>query len=245
MADEDPKATVLLVASDLSRATYLADALANSGFQVRHVTRGSEAISQSAMSLPDVAVIDPPLADMDVLFLCRYLSEGCDLPILVSATSGREIDIVRALEAGADDYLVMPVRALELAARLRAVVRRTGNRRSGRPLAGRLAAGDLEIRLDKHEVYRKGVLIELSPIEFRLLACLVREAGRVVSHPKLIAQVWGPEYIECRHYLRVYIRYLRSKLEDDPGNPKLIASEWGVGYRFQFDPPLALPQSHG
>ena len=143
-------ATVLLVASDLSQATYLADALANSGFQVRHVTRGSEAISQSAMSLPDVVVIDPPLADMDVLFLCRYLSEGCDLPILISATSEREIDIVRALEAGTDDYLVMPVRTLELAARLRAVVRRTGNRRSGRPLEGRLAAILLAARQAGH-----------------------------------------------------------------------------------------------
>ena len=97
-------------------------------------------------------------------------------------------------------------------------------------------AGDLEIRLDEHKVYRRGVPIELSPIEFRLLACLAREAGRVVSHAKLMAQVWGPEYVDCRHYLRLYIRYLRSKLEDDPRDPRLILTEWGVGYRFQTDP---------
>jgi two-component system KDP operon response regulator KdpE len=136
-------------------------------------------------------------------------------------------------EAGADDYLVTPIRPVELNARLRAVLRRTADIPVKRVQAETLVAGDLEVRLKEHKVYREGELIDLSPIEFRLLSVLVQETGRAVSHSKLIAHVWGPEYVDCRHYLRLYVKYLRTKLEHDPKNPRLILSEWGVGYRFE------------
>ena len=226
-------ALLLFVGEDPGQLTSVADALNGGGFEIKHVPQGSEAITEVALAQPDLVLMEPPLPDMDALFLCRYLRQGYDVPILICSTSGREGDIVRALESGADEYIVMPVRPIELVARLRAVLRRAGNGHHGPANSERILAGEIEIRLDEHLAYRSGAPIELSPIEFRLLACLVREAGRVVSHSKLMARVWGPEYVDCRHYLRLYIRYLRSKLESDPGDPKLILSEWGVGYRFQ------------
>ena len=141
---------------------------------------------------------------------------------------------MRALDAGADDYLVMPIRPVELMARLRAVLRRTGDKRSGAcQWATPRRRETWSWYLDEHKAFRKGAEIDLSPIEFKLLAMLVRETGRPVSHSRLIAQVWGPEYVDCRHYLRLYIRYLRAKIEDLPESPELIQNEWGVGYRFE------------
>jgi two-component system KDP operon response regulator KdpE len=140
---------------------------------------------------------------------------------------------VRVFEAGADDYLVTPIRPVELSARLRAVLRRTADSPVRQQHSDTLVAGDLEIRLNEHKVYRHGNIIDLSPMEFRLLTVLVKETGRAVSHAKLIANVWGPEYVDCRHYLRLYVKYLRSKIETDPKNPRLVLSEWGVGYRFE------------
>ena len=166
----------------------------------------------------------------------RRLRARCAVPIVVCSTSSREQDVVQALEAGADDYLVMPIRPVELMARLRAVLRRMGEAPPAPANGKRIVAGDLELVLDGHKAFRKGVEIDLSPIEFKLLALLVRETGRPVSHSRLIAHVWGPEYVDCRHYLRLYIRYLRAKVEDAPQSPELIQNEWGVGYRFEPKP---------
>jgi two-component system KDP operon response regulator KdpE len=155
------------------------------------------------------------------------------VPIVVCAQSTREADIVAVFEAGADDYLVTPIRPVELTARLRAVLRRTIDAPRRQEQSDALVAGDVEIRVKEHRAYRRDVLVDLSPIEFRLLTVLVQEVGRAVSHSRLIASVWGPEYVDCRHYLRLYIKYLRSKMEDDPKDPRLFVSEWGVGYRFE------------
>src|SRR3990172_9127623 len=163
---------LLIVSGDPSRATYLADVLQGGGFEIRHVTDGADAITEVATSQPDVVMMEPPIPNMDALFLCRYLREGYDIPILLCSASGRESDIVRALDAGADDYLVMPVRPVELVARLRAVLRRAGDKTGNRDCKDRLAVGDLEVRLDEHRVLRRGMPVELSPLEFRLLACL-------------------------------------------------------------------------
>jgi len=168
-----------------------------------------------------------------MLAMCRRLRDSYPVPIVACSISSREQDVVRALDAGADDYLVVPIRPVELMARLRAVLRRLGDNGQTSPNGQRLVAGDIEILLDEQKAFRRGAEIELSPIEFKLLALLVRETGRPVSHSKLIAHVWGPEYVDCRHYLRLYVRYLRAKLEDSPQSPELIQNEWGVGYRFE------------
>jgi two-component system KDP operon response regulator KdpE len=230
--------SVVLTSGDQDVANLLAGVLADEGFCVVHAQCGHDAITSVCDIQPDLILVDTPVADIDGLELCRRLRGGTDAPIVVLAADAREADIVRALESGADEYLLRPVRSRELVARARALLRRSNGFHAS-PVNGRVILGDLEVSLDERRVYKRGQLVELSPIEFRLLACLLREAGRVVNHRKLMAQVWGGEYVDCRHYLRLYIGYLRSKLEDDPRDPKIILNEWGIGYR------LASPSPQG
>jgi DNA-binding response OmpR family regulator len=227
---------VLLVGSERGRVADLAGALDGDQFQLGYASTEPEAFNALAASDPSLILIELLSPDSQMLSVCRHLRARCIVPIVVCSTSSREQDIVRALDAGADDYLVMPVRPVELMARLRAVLRRMGEAPPAPANGKRIVAGDLELVLDEHKAFRKGVEIDLSPIEFKLLALLVRETGRPVSHSRLIAHVWGPEYVDCRHYLRLYVRYLRAKVEDAPQSPELIQNEWGVGYRFEPKP---------
>lgn len=226
-------AKVLLIGGAGVAGPHWSDALAQDGFTFERAGEERRALDLLSYSEPDLILIesaDPPAA---VWSLCQTIRRLYETPIVVCSSSVSEHDVVRALEAGADDYVVMPVRPVELVARLKAVLRRAGDAASRRAGEDRIVAGDIELRLDEHRAYRGGLPLDLSPIEYKLLASLVREAGRAVSHSKLIAHVWGPEYVDCRHYLRLYIRYLRSKIERDPRNPELILNEWGVGYRFE------------
>lgn len=225
-------ARVLVVGRGQNRAQDLRESLGASGFEFTQTTP-EEAVPTATASDADLVLLDYPLLDRDCLRLCRTLHSVSALPVVICSFSSAEADIVRAYEAGADDYLVMPVRPVEITARLRAVLRRAGERARPASQAGVLTAGDLEVRVNEHRVFLGGRELELSPIEFRLLAALVRQAGRAVSHSKLLSAVWGPEYVDCRNYLRLYIRYLRNKLEADPRAPTMILNEWGVGYRFE------------
>ncbi len=224
---------ILLIGHGKSDVAFFADALNGAEFEFEYVTSEAKALDSLAFSEPDLILIEFVAPDPRMLSLCQHLRRLCTIPIVVCSRNGREYDVVRALEAGADDYMAMPIRPVELAARLRALLRRAVER-GHIPLNGRhLIAGDIELKLNTHEVLRRGLPLELSPIEFKLLALLVRETGRAVSHSRLIAHVWGSEYVDCRHYLRLYIRYLRAKVEDNPEAPELILNEWGVGYRFE------------
>ena len=226
-------ARLLFLGNDGALGTYLGELLEPAGFQLELARQDPNSLSRVVLSQPNALILEL-LPDKNLtLTLCRNLRRTLDIPMVVCSSSASEPDIVRALEAGADDFLLMPLQPVEMTARLRAVLRlgdvvaRPTNDRD------RLTAGDIEIRLDEHRAYKNRVLLDLSPIEFRLLLCLVKEAGRVVTHTKLLAQVWGSEYVDSRHYLRLYVGYLRAKVEDDRRDPKVILSEWGVGYRFQ------------
>jgi two-component system KDP operon response regulator KdpE len=222
----------LLVGRDEESASYLARALGHAEFSCRY-SNTVEALTQVALAHPDIIILDLPLLDADSLVLCRRLRQLSPVPLVVCSMSHNETDVVKAFDAGADDYLVIPMRPAEMTARLQALLRRTAAIEPPDGDRNVLRAADLEIHMDEHRVLRCGEFIDLSPIEFRLLVSLVRDQGRAVSHTKLLSAVWGPEYVDCRHYLRLYIKYLRSKIERDPQNPQLILNEWGVGYRFE------------
>jgi two-component system KDP operon response regulator KdpE len=222
----------LLISRQTSRPHW-SDLLAEEGFTLERAPDGRRALELMGLAEPDIVLIDMAGPPAGVWSLCSDIRRFYDTPIVVLSSDPREHDIVRALESGADDYIAMPIRPVELLARVRAVLRRTGEGSARRLSGDRIVAGDIELRLDEHRAYRHGSPLNLSPIEFKLLALLMKEAGRAVSHAKLIAHVWGPEYADCRHYLRLYIRYLRAKIEKDPRNPQLILNEWGVGYRFE------------
>lgn len=227
----------LLVGPDEESAAYLARALGHADF-ICDYANPVDALTEIALSRPDIVILDMPLLDSGSLLLCRKLRQLSAVPLVICSMSNQEADVVRAFDAGADDYLVVPMRPAEMTARLQALLRRAlTTEPSGDPNI--IRAGDIEIHLDEHRAYRGGRLIDLSPIEFRLLVSLVREHGRAVSHTRLLSNVWGPEYVDCRHYLRLYIKYLRTKIETDPNSPRHILNEWGVGYR--FEPGIAVP----
>ena len=177
----------------------------------------------------DLVMLSPP-DNGDLLAVCKQVRAAVDLPIVVLSPRGDEPTIAGALGLGIDEYWAEPIGDRELAARLDALLRRV--RRYGGPKEF-LRAGDITLSPVDHTLERKGRKISLSPIEFRLFSCLASAPGTVFTHQTLMARVWGAEYVDSRHYLRLYVRYLREKLEDDPTSPRLIVSEWGVGYRFQ------------
>lgn len=232
---EDRVTKILLVGPDRDSAAHLAAALGREDFQFEYAD-ASQAAREVTAWQPDLIMLDIPLAGCGSVPLYRLLRQMCRRPIVVCSMNGREEHVVQAFDAGVDDYLVMPMRPVELTARVRAVLRRTTDREMADPGLDVVAAGDLEIRVDEHRAYRGGRPIDLSPMEFRLLLALVREAGSAVPHSRLLASVWGPEYVDCRHYLRLYISYLRSKIEENPEAPELILNEWGIGYRFEPKP---------
>jgi two-component system KDP operon response regulator KdpE len=181
---------------------------------------------------PDLILLDLMLPGMDGWQTCSRFREMSDVPIIMLTALDSDNHIIQGLEMGADDYIVKPVSTDVLVARIRAMLRRTPRSRPRHDTPTAITYDDLTIDFDKHVVWVNGKQIQLTPNEFSLLAVLIRNRGRVVSHDYLLSEVWGPQYADEKNYLRLYIRYLRQKIEKDPSNPQLIHSEWGIGYRF-------------
>jgi two-component system KDP operon response regulator KdpE len=203
--------------------------LREAGFEVLPAATRREALDSAAVQPPDAAIVDLVLPDGDGVDLCRSLREWSELPIVVLSAVGDEAEKVRALNAGADDYVTKPFGPSELIARLNAALRRAAPRDDTEPV---VSADGLELDLMAHQVSRDGEPIHLTPIEFDLLRTLMRNRGRLMTHRVLLTTVWGPAYAGDTQTLRVHVANLRRKIEPDPGAPRYITTDPGVGYRF-------------
>ena len=191
---------------------------------------GKDGIIQAASRVPDFVLLDLGLPDLDGIEVVRRIREWSTLPIVVLSARGQEGDKVRALDAGADDYVTKPFSMPELLARVRAALRRRAQLGAGEP-ASVVEVGALRIDFARRRVHLGGAETPLTPIEYKLLSALARHAGRVLTHEFLLREVWGPAHTRQHHYLRVYMAQLRHKLEADPARPRLLLTETGVGYR--------------
>jgi two-component system, OmpR family, KDP operon response regulator KdpE len=202
-------------------------------YRVSTASRGEEGLTLAATQLPDLVILDLALPDMDGIQVCKRLREWTQVPVIVLSVRESERDKVTALDQGADDYLTKPFSAEELLARIRVALRHAAHERGGEP--GEIVSGSLVIDLAGHLVTRDGVEVKLTATEFRLLAYLATNAGRVLTHQAILSHVWDPADADRLEYLRVYIRQLRKKLEADPEHPRMILNEPGIGYRFVIE----------
>ncbi len=202
------------------------------GYQVFEATTGQEALDEVRRRLPDLMVMDVMMPEMDGFEALRELRKFSQVPVVLLTVKADERDVIHGLELGADDYIAKPFSPGVLLSRIKAVLRRAETPPQA-PTSRVVRVDDrLTIDFDRHEVWKDGEKIQLRPTEFRLLYHLVSNPGVVMTHETLLSRVWGPEYRDASHYVRLYINYLRQKLEDDPANPRYILTERGVGYRF-------------
>ena len=225
---------LLIVEDDAQMRKFLRASLASHGYRLVEANDGKEGLNQAAAYNPDLILLDLGLPDMDGLQVTQRLREWATAPIIVISARGQEDDKINALDAGADDYLTKPFGTGELMARIRVALRhavRVGQERT-EPV---LTVGDLSIDLDKRTVHLAGAEVHLTPIEYKLLAVLLKNAGKVLTHRQLLKDVWGPGYANNTQYLRVYMVQLRHKLEADAARPRYLVTEPGVGYRLKAD----------
>lgn len=227
------KSRVLFIDDDLDLCELIALMLSQLNFEVETANTGIEGLKKAYSFKPDVVVLDVMMPDMDGWQTCQRFREMTDVPIIMLTALGSQDEVIKGLNLGADDYLVKPITADELGARIKAVLRRVSRSESnGKKSTPIFSQDNLIVDLDKYEVKVDNNRIDLSPTEFKLLSVLVKYKGRVLPHEFLLTEVWGPEYVGEIDYLRLYISYLRRKIEKDPSNPNFIHNEWGVGYRF-------------
>ena len=220
---------VLVVEDDREIRALMQSSLAVEGFEVQTAVSVSEARALLQHSLPDVVVLDLGLPDGDGIDLVRELRTRHSLPVLVVSARHQEAQKISLLDAGADDYLTKPFSVGELLARIRVALRHRGTALS--PAATVHELEDLKVDLTLRQVLFKGQPLHLTPTEFKLLARLVRSVGRVVTHRQLLTDVWGADFTEHTHYLRLYMGQLRAKIEANPAEPRHLLTEAGVGYR--------------
>lgn len=232
MVESSYKNRRILVVDDEERMVrFIRLNLEHDGFRVTEAFRGSQAIDRLRSSLPDLVLLDVMLPDLDGFEVLKMIREVSTVPVIMLTAKGEEDDRVKGLEMGADDYITKPFSPRELVSRVRAVLRRTEAYAGS--THGLIEVDDrLRLDFDRHEVWVDNKLVNLRPTEYRLLYHLVQNAGWVISHDQLLANVWGYEYRDEPHYVRLYINYLRKKIEKDPANPVYIQTERGVGYRF-------------
>lgn len=222
--------TVLLVEDELPIRRFLRPAIEAAGWRLIEADSGQRGIMEASQGRPDVIILDLGLPDIDGIQVIERVREWSTLPIIVLSARGREGDKIAALDAGADDYVQKPFSIGELVARIRVALRHAASQ-TRQPPDSTILAGDIVIDLVRRSVVRSGQPVHLTPIEYKLLTTLARHAGLVLTHRQLLREVWGPGHAEDSTYLRMFVRQLRQKLEEDPTRPKHLLTETGVGYR--------------
>ncbi|HYX22378.1 MAG TPA: response regulator [Thermoanaerobaculia bacterium] len=224
-------ATILIVEDEPEIRRFLRSALAAEGYRIVESANARRGTIDAGTHKPDLAIVDLGLPDRDGREVIRAIRSWSSMPILVLSARAQEHSKIQALDAGADDYVTKPFGVGELLARVRAALRHAARSPSGQVLR----LGEATIDLEKRRAVRGGSEVHLTPIEFRLLGCLAKHLGMVVTHRQLLREVWGPSHVEHTHYLRIYLKQLRDKLEADPVRPKYLITETGVGYRLLAD----------
>ena len=232
MTDKYFKDRRILVVDDEERMVrFIRLNLEHDGFHVIEAYNGTQAINKIRSNLPDLVLLDIMMPDLDGFEVLKIIREASSVPVIMLTAKGEEDDRVRGLELGADDYITKPFSPRELVSRVKAVLRRTES--ASVPTHGLIEVDDrLKFDFDRREVWVDGKLVKLRPTEYRLLYHLVQKPGWVMTHDEILTKVWGYEYRDEPHYVRLYINYLRNKIEKDPANPVYILTERGVGYRF-------------
>jgi len=222
---------VLVIDDEIQIRRFLRVSLEANGYIVDEAAGGQEAILTSARLRPDVIILDLGLPDIDGFEVLKRLREWSQVPVIVLSVRDADRDKVALLDAGADDYLTKPFSVDELLARLRTAQRHT----RAEEQQAVFSCGPIQVDLTRRSVTRNGEIVKLTPTEYALLRLLIQHAGRVLTHKQILKEVWGTEYVNETHYLRVYFAQLRQKLEDDPALPKIIHTEPGVGYRLHCE----------
>jgi len=232
MLDTTSRKYRILVVDDEKRMVgFIRLNLEQDGFEVIEAFNGSEALERLRDSLPDLILLDVMMPDIDGFEVLRMIREISQVPVIMLTAKSEEDDKVKGLELGADDYVTKPFSPRELVSRVKAVLRRGSTFEEDEE--GVIDVDDrLKIDFGRREVWVGGELVKLRPTEYRLLYHLVQNAGWVLTHDQILTKVWGYEYRDEPHYVRLYINYLRKKIEKDPSNPEYILTERGVGYRF-------------
>jgi len=228
-----PAPLVLIIEDEAQMRKFLRASLTSHDYRCIDADRGQLGLELARSHVPDVIMLDLGLPDMDGLEVTRSLRSWTSLPVIIISARGQENDKIAALDAGADDYLTKPFGTGELLARIRVALRHSAR---GAGVAGPvLNAGDIRIDFDKRLVFRGDEEVHLSPIEYKLLAMLMKNVGKVVTHRQLLREVCGPSHATETQYLRVYMGQLRHKLEREPARPRYLLTEPGVGYRLKAE----------
>ncbi len=226
-------ATIIIVEDEAQIRRFLRTTLAAEGYQIVEGETGKQGLTEAATCKPDLIILDLGLPDMDGVDVVKGIRSWSAVPIIILSARAQESDKIFALDAGADDYLVKPFSVGELLARIRVALRHVSAAPSGEE--GCFSVDELKVDMIHRKVTVGEVEVHLTPIEYRLLTVLVKHAGKVLTHQLLLKEVWGPNYTERAHYLRIYMGTLRHKLEKDPARPRFLLTEVGVGYRLAVD----------
>ena len=223
------KGRILVIDDDPTLNSLIRQSFHAKGYEVITALTGAEGLKLAYRLHPDVIVLDIMMPDLDGYETCLRLREISEVSVLMLTAMTSEEDLLRGFEAGADDYVKKPFSLKELEVRIAALIKRNANNENGDVAYD---DGTLRVDLQRQHVFRDNQRIHVTPTEFRLLSCLIRHRGHVVTHEELLREVWGDGYLDAVPSLSIYIRYLREKLEEDPGEPRYILTKWGVGYWF-------------